>query len=739
MRNLDKRYRRNIRHSLSFYLCASLLTAFSVMVVIVLSTSIDALDTTISSIMRDGNVEDAEFTTVLPISESEQKALEDTYDVELEPISFVDRKEGDFDVRIFLQSMKLNRVQIVDGKEISSPGEILLNPDFATAHGVVPGDVITIAGVDYKVSGTAVRPDYIYAQKSPSDFYVDDYGFGQVTMQSDSFELLPDAQTYYAVAYHKDNSIDFRKEVNRTFITLGYLSAEANNRISVSQDSGKEYDQMIVLLLPVIFGMNSLIVAVVLGRKIRREQRQIGTLLSFGYRAGEITLHYIWYAIIPGIIGSISGVILSVLFSSPLTDLIATDFDSIHYIVRINWPSVLLCLFGPTSLYVLTTIIGVRRHLRKNITTLLAGSSAEAKKRGHILAGSKMSFRSKLKLRSLISHKSRTAVVVLGLFISSFLCSIGFIFADSWKNVITEGLDMAGSYEYQYFMNTLSAEAHGGEKVLSAAFESGDEHSVFTLSGLTEDPEYFRLQTTSGAPIEYGKYYMTTNAAELFGIEAGDTFSFVNPVTADDHSVVIRDIIRDNTQCTVYTSLGEAEALLGLPEGSYNLLLSDKELDLDQRQILEKRSKEDIKEQLSFGVEILMRMVYVIIAAGVGLCIVTVYLTVNMLIEENRTNISMLKVLGYKTKEINRMLLNTHHILVPVCTAAGILACLGMTAIIFRAFIDVFNLYVEPSVSIASILIIAAIQVGGYVLALTLLKRKAYRVDMVESLKDTRE
>lgn len=446
-----------------------------------------------------------------------------------------------------------------------------------------------------------------------------------------------------------------------------------------------------------------------------------------------------WYAIIPGILGSVIGILLSLFLGSSLVTLVATDYESVNYLVRPHTPSIFLCLIMPATLYVLTAFAAVWRLIRKNITILLAGSSSEAKKRGRVLSASRMSFRKKFTLRSLLSHKSRTTVVILGLFFSSFLCSIGFVFADSWKSIISEGMDQGGTYEYQYFMNTLAADAKGGEEVLTASFESGGDHSVFTVSGLVENPAYYRLETKSGAPVDYGKFYMTTNAAELFGIRAGDSFSFINPVTTDSHTVAIEDLILDNTQCAVYTSRSQAEELLGLPEGSYNLILSDKALGLDKDLVLQEFSKEDIRKQLEFGVEILMSMIYLIIAAGVILCVVTVYLTVNMLVEENRANISMLKVLGYKTKEINRILLNTHHILVPFCIAAGIIACLAMSSLIFRSFIDVFNLYIETSVTLPSILIIAVIQVAGYGLALAFLKRKAYRVDMVESLKDTRE
>lgn len=739
MMNLNKRYRRNIRHNMSFYLCASLLTALSVLFVITAYTAVDAIDRTFLTLMNEGQVEDAQFSTLLPISESEQSALEKEFDLNLEKISYVDLEEKDYRVRVFLQTRKINRVQIVSGSAISSAGDILLNPDFAAAHDIAPGDSLTIDGKDYIMSGTAARPDYLYAQKNPSDFYVDDYGFGQVTMNQEAFDQLANQQSYYVVDYHQDNSVAFRKHIFQSFTTMRYLPSETNNRIDVCREIGKEYGLMMAALLPIVFGMNTLIVAVVLGRKIRREKRQIGTLLALGYRNIEVTKHYIIYAMIPGIVGSVTGVAASVFLASPLVSMFALDYESVNFMIQPHWASLALCLFCPVGLYILTAVFSVQRLIQKNVIVLLAGTSTEAKKRGRILSESKLSFRQKFRLRSLLSHKGRTAVILLGLFFSSLLCSVGFVFADSWRNIVTNGMDSAGSYEYQYVLNTLNAETKGGEKVLMSSFEAGENHEVFTLNGLSEHPKYISMEIKSGEKWKQGRYYMTTNAAELFGIKAGDIFVFTNLVSAESYQVEIEDLILDNTQCALYTSLEEAEKLLELPEGSYNLLLSDKPLDINKSLVVEERTKAEIKEQLTFGIELLMNMIYLIIFAGVLLCVVSVYLTVNMLIEENRSNISMLKVLGYHTREINRIVLNTNHILVPICLIAGIFTCVGLSALLFRSFLDVFNLYIEPVITPVSIMIIFAIQTLSYSFSLLLLKRKAYRVNMADSLKDNRE
>jgi hypothetical protein len=49
------------------------------------------------------------------------------------------------------------------------------------------------------------------------------------------------------------------------------------------------------------------------------------------------------------------------------------------------------------------------------------------------------------------------------------------------------------------------------------------------------------------------------------------------------------------------------------------------------------------------------------------------------------------------------------------------------------------NIYFEPTITVSSISLCAAVLVASYAVSLTLLKRKVYKINMVESLKDNRE
>ena len=415
MMNLNRRYRRNLRHSLSFYISATLLTSLGVLFLISMYSGFYAIDTGFAGIMKTENVEDAQFTTVLPIDEDGMRDLEEEFHVELEKIRYVDIKEPDFTVRVFAEAQKINTLAILEGKDISSDHEILLNRDFAAANGYSPGDSFSIDGKEYLVAGIAVRPDYLYAQKDSTDFYLDDADFGQVTMSPGAFSSLKNTQAYYAVVYREDNSVAFRKYLSDKYFPISYLPAESNNRIDLCRDIGKQYGIIVGWIIPVIFGMIAVIVAVVLGRKVKKEQKQIGTLVAFGYRKNEIVRHYAIYALIPGVIGSIIGILISLFLVKPLVLLIAADFETINFDIRLHVPALIMALLIPSALYLLASLIAVRKLLRKNAILLLAGNAEGKKKKSRLLVGCKISFRRKFLIRNLLANKSRTFVVIMGM------------------------------------------------------------------------------------------------------------------------------------------------------------------------------------------------------------------------------------------------------------------------------------------------------------------------------------
>ena len=110
-----------------------------------------------------------------------------------------------------------------------------------------------------------------------------------------------------------------------------------------------------------------------------------------------------------------------------------------------------------------------------------------------------------------------------------------------------------------------------------------------------------------------------------------------------------------------------------------------------------------------------------------------------MLIEENKSSISMLKVLGYRDREINGIVLNVNHILVVMGFLLAVPACVSMLGGVSSAMVSVMHVVLEPTVKTSSVLICGVIILISYFFSLLLLRRKVSKIDMVVSLKGNRE
>ena len=78
---LNKRYSRSIKSNLSFYISTTILTIMTLVLVFIMNIGGNAIWEFGDTFFASQNLEDANFTTYLPISEEEQKKLEKEFDV----------------------------------------------------------------------------------------------------------------------------------------------------------------------------------------------------------------------------------------------------------------------------------------------------------------------------------------------------------------------------------------------------------------------------------------------------------------------------------------------------------------------------------------------------------------------------------------------------------------------------------------------------------------------------------
>ena len=665
---LNRRYHRSIRENLSFYISSIVLTAAALLLFYLSNIAGHAILDFSAVFFPKHNIEDAHFTTYLPISEEELSSLEQKYNVELEEQRYINIETDGVTARVFRRTEKIDLYEVTVGEDIKKDDEIIISEGFAVNMDVSVGDRMKIGDKSYTVVGYIQRPDYLYMLENEDSSYKNISTFYLAYMTDAAFDALGDTGCVYLVRYHMDNSIDFRRAVHEIYYMQSYTAAHDNIRIRMVNEQAEMFLVMSYAILFVMPLIAVALVSIIISRKVKNEQKMIGTLSALGYKKGRLMLHYAGYAAIPGIVGGVLTAVVSALAAQPYSEAGLTDYEPMRVVGHLNPGIAVLGVIVPTFMYVLAALLSVRRLLKKDTVLLLSGNAdAGEKKRKRILAGSKLSFGTKYALRSLVGSPMRGFVVFLGVFLGCFIMLFGFSVFDSFEAAGDAAFTSVGTYEYQYILNELNTEnPYGGAEMLVASAEDGNGNRV-TLIGTDADNPYLYFRDEAGSDVDISNgCYITSLAALTRGWQKGDMVTLYNPLTLEQKTIPIAGVLQNDLSGAIYMSKERAAELAGLEEDVYNALLSDKKLDIPPSKVAEETSRDSLYEQLGTAVDQMSWIVWLIVGLGAVICIASVYVAVNMMVTENRSNISMLKVLGYKDRRISRIVLSVNHIFLPL-------------------------------------------------------------------------
>lgn len=612
----------------------------------------------------------------MEIPDNEITNIEKKYNVTFEKEHYVNINEDGYKVRVFKRNKKIDLFEVIDGNDISNDDEIVISKGYAESEHVSIGDRLTIKGKEYKVTGYFLRPDYLYMLENTDDSYKNITSFFLAYMTDSAYDALEANSCQYKIVYSDDSDVtQFRKDMNEQYKINSYLAKDNNQRITMVDDQSIMFLIMAFVFLFTLPLITVALIAIIIGRKIKQEQKMIGTLSALGYTKSQLMQHYSVLAMIPGLAGGIIVTIITKIIQQPYGELSLADYEPMPVKFTLLIPIALIGIIIPTAIYMLEAAHKVSKLLKKDTVEMLNGN------------------------------------------------------ADG---------DSMGSFKYEYVLNRLKTdEVAGADELVIGKYEHNG--SAFSLIGADTDVKYLNIDTEDGSRADISNgYYVTNVMAYAYKLEAGDEFTFVNPVTMEEKKVTISGIIMNDSQKMIVCSQDNARKLLGWNDRTYNGLLSEKKLDLGD-EISKTVTSDDIREQMKTILTEMGAIIYSLAVIGAIICIAALYVSVNMLISENRHNISMLKVLGLKRREINRMIIAVNHVIIPIGIAVGMLAGYLMMVVVFRIYSGIEGVLYTPAITFKSIILTIIIVLVCYAVSLLIVRRKADRVDMVESLNDNRE
>lgn len=738
---LNKRYFRSIKSNKSFYVSATILTIMTLFLFYMMNVAGKAIWNFGDEFFISQNLEDAHFTTYIPILDEDLKKLEKEFSVQLEPEYYCHVETDKTTTRVFKKTEKINLYSITEGKDITKNDEVIISEGYAVFNKIALGDSIKIGNKNYTITGFFQRPDYLYMLPNENDSYKNVTTFFLAYVTNEEFDKIGGNNCNYLVRYEKDNQIEFRKAINEKHYMNSYLSAKENMRIDMVKMQADMFVVMSYIILAVMPLIVVVLVSIVIKRKVKSEQRLIGTLSALGYKRINLMLHYAGFAMIPGLLGGILATIFTMCGAQTFGQLCLMDYEPMRIQCKMNFEVAVLGIIIPTVMYVISAMNAVYKLTKKDTVLLLNGNSDQGEKNyKNVLVKQKISFKIKYAVRSLIGNPSRTFVVFLGIFLGSFISLLGYSLLDTMENTKQNMIDEIGTFEYQYVLNELiDSNQYGGELIIMSSLEN-QNGELFNIWGTSNENPFLSLKDMEENQINLDEgYFVTSVFAMLQNVKAGDDFILLNPYTLEEFSVKIKGIINNDMQNAIFCNKKNASKILGIDENYSNVIMSDVPLEIPESKIIRTIKKADSKESFENMSSQMDVMIYFLIAIGIIICVASIYIAVNMLISENKSNISMLKVLGYDDKMINSIVLNINHILLPIGYLCSI-PFVFLSANWFMAFLAEFigalpKSYIAPE----SFLYTAIVVSVSYFGSIFLLRKKVSKINMVESLKGNRE
>lgn len=690
--------------------------------------------------------EDLTFSIDKPIEDI--AALEGESGALIEAYRQYDVKVPDGELRLLSSATKVNLPAVTSGRGLENPGDILLDPNFLKMHGLDIGGQIELNGKTFHIVGTMAVPNYVYIIKNIYDV-LPTSGFGIGIVSGADIEAFPEAVTVYAASFEDRENINAQTmKLHGLLSEKGYsfsewLDGKSNKRVSMPWANISSMKSMSFPVSTVFFLLSCLIVGVMIMRIVKSDGVVIGTLYAQGYRSRELTLHYMAIPVLLSAAGGLAGALLALPCVRPAVDSMLTSYILPAKGITFFPLNLALAVLMPVAFIGLSSFLMIRKILKKSAVELMKGDEQKAKVNfiERALRLDRFKFNTKFQIREQVRSIPRLLFLLLGVSAASMILLYGFTFNYSMDVVMEKGALATYRYPLEYnFKEVRNLQQDGGIPEGAEPYNAlrgypeGRQAVEFYLVGMEPDSVGFNIDDMQGNPLSRDQVNITSPLASRLKLKEGDTIRFVNKLDGKSYSLTIDGIVQAYGVQVVYMPLDEFNRMTGQPLGSYRTVLSSHEIDFDPSLlagVMDARHPEAY-EDLATPTTLIVTSVT---ALAVLIAVIIIYLVTSLMIDESRNTISLLKVFGYRGKELAKLILNSSTPAVFIGFWLGLPFMLAFGNILYGIVAEIMNMVIPMIVNPLYVLISFVLIFAVYEITKWLCGRKLAKISMSEALK----
>ena len=649
----------------------------------------------------------------------------------------------------FVEDNEISKFHVSEGEDfnLSDDSGVWLDKRFADAQNLSIGDNISFTfngiTIEKEIKGIGYSPEYVY-EASPTSIIPDfkDMGFAYL-----SYEAFPsDIQYNVLLVKFNQSPDDFKKSLDDS---VDYLSfTKQSDHVSVAQfNEEMAQHKMIGNVFPIVFILVTfLTLLTTMTRIIAHQRTQIGVLKAVGYKNRTIVFHYMSYGFWLVLAGAILGLILGPMI---IPNLFYPTMTARYSLPEWN-PGFDISFVVVAGLMVVSSLavsyFAARNISKENPANTMRPKAPNISSSGTLEKSGlwdKLSFNIRWNYRDAKRNKFRALMAIVGVMGCVALLISAFGMNDSMENLKTWEYDDISHFESKLIIESGASQSDidsvtdevNGSQIMEQAIEikaQGNEKTAMLL--VLNDTDLISHTDKNGKAINLSNadISLSQKMAESLDVGVGDTIKW-HIVGSDDWvECKITNIHGEPLSQGIILSADKLEDLdLNFTPTS---IITSESVDDDYDSIKSVSSIDDMVNAWDKMTSSVMMMVSILIFFAVLLAIVVLYNLGILSFTEIEREIATLKVLGFKTGDLRKLLLTQNL----VFTAIGFILGIPLGFYLMTLMMDAAgeSLYYIPSLTLGNIALSAVITFAVSIAVNLMFSGKIKNLNMVEALKD---
>lgn len=601
----------------------------------------------------------------------------------------------------FVESMNSSFPYIKEGEAFDVDKEgVWLEELFAKKWNLQVGDYVRLEyeGILFteQIRGIIIHPEYVFYSLD-SDSMMPNYGtYGYAYLSSKEYPIQDELYYNYMVIKQTnagesaEESMEFKELVKDTLNrqNIVVLDRKQNGGIEAIASEQSQHEEMGIMFSAVFLLIAVMGIVTTMTRMTSNQRIQIGTLKALGFGKRKITWHYMSYGIVISSLGSIVGAVLGYLY----LPLLFLPSMSAYYILP-NWVTqmsvktyyaIVLAILVST----LVSFLACRKEL-KDMPAITLKPAAPKNIRHSMLEKSRMwlslNFSTQWNVRDVLRNKARSLMGIAGVAGCTMLLLCAFGCSDCVKEIAVwqYGELVTGQYKVIFGQQVTNLEKrqykqqYKGQSVQEGSCEFRTD-SLVKKGGITilDEGNYLHFQNADGEEIILPQQgiSMSVKMAQVLGLKQGDFIEWHIVGEKEWQRSRITALYRTPTGQGITLSREEYESLqYDFNPTSFYTNMTIPQYVKDSDDISGVISIEQLKIDLDKNMEMMNLMVGILIVAAVLLGIIVLYNMGVLSFLEKTREVATLKVLGFSSGRIRRILRQQNNWITIIGIIAGLI------------------------------------------------------------------